>query len=517
MSFNRITTNVLATYTQTFIGIVVGLFCSRWVYLALGEVKFGLFALVGALIGFVGFINSLMVGSTARFFAVALGEQRRVNNSEQNNILNQWFNVALSVQCVMPAILITVGYPIGIYFIRNVLTIPTEHLQACVWVFRFSLLTAFFSMVNVPFNAIYTAKQLIFIRNLFGVLQTFVWAAEGWWLLHYDGNRLVAHAIAMMILTSTLYLSMAGLALATFSECKIKLKYWFDAQKLKELFSYASFTLFGSLGNLFATSGVAMVVNAFFGPAMNAAIGIGTQISQKTAILSQALTLAIQPEIATRIGAKEAQRANSLGIRASFYAVSLYMLVLLPIIFYMHDILKLWLKIPPTYAYYFANIMLVEAVILQLTCGYMILIHATGRIKAYQTTLGALHMSTILLVWILLKSEVNVVASLAIGWILPKMLITSGRVLFAKKLLAIEMKQVFLGVLLPVAAIFIASLVVCSMTRLTIANRLLGFFTTLTLNCATVGSLFCLLLNSGERENLYKALNKLKQKTVRSY
>lgn len=37
MSTKRISLNMAATYAQTLVSLVIGLFCSRWVYNALGE------------------------------------------------------------------------------------------------------------------------------------------------------------------------------------------------------------------------------------------------------------------------------------------------------------------------------------------------------------------------------------------------------------------------------------------------------------------------------------------------
>ncbi len=509
MTAKRVATNVVTTYTQTFIGIVVGLFCSRWVYMALGEEQFGVFAVVGALIGFVGVLNSIMVSSIARFFAVAIGEERKQTPDREENTVNKWFNVALSIQCIMPTGLMILGYPIGIYFIRNVLTIPVEYLESSIWVFRLSILTTFFGMINVPFHAIYTAKQLIFIRNFFGILQTFVWAAEGWWLLHYSGNRLVGHAVALMLMTSLLYTSMAGLALRSFPECKINFKYWFDRDKVRELFSYASFALFGSLGNLFSNSGVAMVVNVFFGPTVNAAIGIGNQVSQKVSILSQALITAVQPEVATRIGAEEKERATRLGINISFYSAYIYLLVLFPVVFYAGDILTLWLKKPPALASAFVVIMLLESMILQITSGYMMLVHATGKIRGYQTTLGTLRMSSVLIVWVLLKYDVSVVPALAIGWMAPKIIITFGRLLFAKMLLDLPVYLAFTQIFWPTIILTLVSIAVSSLLSTTISSRFTGFLLTSVTNGVVVTIVFLMLVTREERRRLLSFVHKL--------
>lgn len=498
MSTARIALNVGATYTQTAVSVVVGLLSSRWVYLALGKVDFGVFALVGAIIGFIAFLNSTMVSSNSRFFAVAIGASKRGTHPE-TDLLCKWFNTALSVHSILPMMLVVAGYPVGIYLIRHVLNIPAESIESCVWVFRFSLMAAFTTMVVVPFNALYTAKQFIFVRNLFGILQTLAWAAEGWWLLHYEGNRLVAHAAALMILLTVLNVSIAGLALHAFPECKIKRAYWFDRVRLKELFSFAAFSMLGSLGSLFSNSGVSMVVNVFFGPSMNAAMGIGGQVSSKVSMLAAAINSAVSPEVVTRVGKHDMDRAGRLGVRVCFYSVALPLVMLMPIILYIEEILTLWLKTPPDYATEITVILLVGSMILNQTCGFRMLIDATGRVKAYQLSTSALNLSCLAIVWVMLAYDSGIFWALAVGWLVPKTLISVVSIVLAKRLVGIPLRRAVSQVVAPLALIGGASWLLCAVIYARVPSTWLGFLLALACNAVVVLALFWILLTREER------------------
>ena len=111
MGTKRITINVVATYAQTVVSLIVGLFSARWVFNALGETQFGLFAVVGALIAFIAILNNTLINTSSRFFAFALGQQRKPEGDKE--LLCKWFNTALSVQLIMPLVLILVGGPLG--------------------------------------------------------------------------------------------------------------------------------------------------------------------------------------------------------------------------------------------------------------------------------------------------------------------------------------------------------------------------------------------------------------------
>lgn len=47
----RIVLNIVATYGRSLYTLVLGLFSSRWAVMALGDVDFGLFGVVGGLTG----------------------------------------------------------------------------------------------------------------------------------------------------------------------------------------------------------------------------------------------------------------------------------------------------------------------------------------------------------------------------------------------------------------------------------------------------------------------------------
>ena len=174
MSTKRIAINVIATYAQTGFSLVLGLFCSRWVYNALGETQYGLFSVVGSLIAFISILNGTLIGSSGRFFAFAIGQLRRTD--AEPDLLCKWFNTALSVQVILPTLFVLVGAPIGVHAIKHWLTIPDELRQSSVIIFFFSLFSMFSGMTLSPVQALYTAKQYIFVRNLLSILATFLFA-----------------------------------------------------------------------------------------------------------------------------------------------------------------------------------------------------------------------------------------------------------------------------------------------------------------------------------------------------
>lgn len=69
----RIFLNIVATYGRSLFALVCGLFISRWVLAVLGKTDFDLYGVVGGMMVFIAFPNTLLNVATGRFYAYAEG------------------------------------------------------------------------------------------------------------------------------------------------------------------------------------------------------------------------------------------------------------------------------------------------------------------------------------------------------------------------------------------------------------------------------------------------------------
>ena len=162
----RIILNVIVTYGRSVYGIVLGLFTARWILAALGTVDFGLYGLIGGLVVFIAFLNTLLSVATARFFAYSVG-RCQVRSEDGLKDCRDLFSAACAIHFTMAVVLTCIGYPLGTWAVQHYLRIPPDRVCACLWVWRMVCLNCFFSMVNVPFAAMYKAKQEIAEMTLY--------------------------------------------------------------------------------------------------------------------------------------------------------------------------------------------------------------------------------------------------------------------------------------------------------------------------------------------------------------
>ena len=159
--------NTIITYIRIILSTGFGLFSSRWILDALGSSNYGLFSLVGGVIVFITLINGLLGSSATRFFAIAQGH----DDLEE---CRQWFNISLAIHSLIPLLLLGGLAPIGELLIKNVFKIAPAMIPNAVWIFRISLIAAWFNMVSIPYVSMFSAKQHFGELSFWGMLQTIV-------------------------------------------------------------------------------------------------------------------------------------------------------------------------------------------------------------------------------------------------------------------------------------------------------------------------------------------------------
>ncbi len=72
-AIHRVAANTGILYVRMAITVFMSLYATRLVLKALGVEDFGLYSLVGGVIGMLGFLNASMAGATQRFMSFAQG------------------------------------------------------------------------------------------------------------------------------------------------------------------------------------------------------------------------------------------------------------------------------------------------------------------------------------------------------------------------------------------------------------------------------------------------------------
>lgn len=434
----KIFLNSSAIYFRTIFSIFLGLFGNRWVLSSLGEVDYGIFSVINTIIVIMIFLNTVTTLSVTRYLSY--------NIHKKFEEISQWFNTSLFLHLILSLLVVFFGYIIGQYILKNILTIPTDKRHVCTIIFNISLFYAFFSIISVPFKSLFIAKQNISELMFWEILQSLLLFISAYLLIYAKSNHLLIYGIYVSFIRSLTILCQILRGFFLYSETKINLRHCIDLRKMRSLFNFSSWSIFGTLGGLFRNQGSVILINYFYGPSLNASFSIADQISTQTNNISSAFLNAFSPEMSSREGQNDRKGMLSLSIQCTRFSMLLILMIVLPLYTELEYILKVWLLTVPDYSEIFCKLMLIAFTIDRSTSGYMLAVNAHGNISGYQTTLGLILISTPLISLILIKL-LNTPTT--IGWsiVLTTAMCSIGRLYWAKKILdlnySIWLKDIF--------------------------------------------------------------------------
>lgn len=502
----RIVLNTIATYGRSMIGVFCGIFSTRWVLEALGQVDFGLYGLVGSLVIFVAFINIQFSTAIARYYAFAIGESKVA--TDKNYALNEtrsWFTVAVLIHLILPTILVGIGYPMGAYAISNgILNIPIERIDVCLWLWRFACLSCFIGMMNVPFQAMYTAKQYIAELTIYSLLQTIIKTAFIYYMVCNPGDWLWGYGLGMFFVTIIPPLLICIRAYFVFPECRLVFKALREKWRIGKLGSFAFWQGTGGVGFIASHQLMSVIVNQYFGARITGSFSVSQTVAAESASLTGALQGAFTPAITTVCGANDYEQMRKMAFRVCKIGTFLTLLFALPMALEIDNLLLVWLKNPPPMSSELCIATLIFIVIEKLSCGHITAVNAMGNVAKFQTVRGLLRTSVVPLALILIWLTNSVAVMI---WALPisALIVVIGDVYLARATAQMSVGYWIKQVVLPLIMVVSVALIVGCIPKIFICNPWLRLLSTslFTFVSMTVFGWFC-LLNFSEKMFLMK-------------
>lgn len=503
----RIFWNVIATYGRSLYALALGLFCGRWTLMVLGEVDYGLNGLIGGLMVFVSFFNGVLAGANSRFYAYSIGAAKVAEDKAKAlEECRHWFNTAFSVHTVLPLLLVAIGYPIGVYAIGHWLTIPIDRVGACIWVFRFACISCLVGMVNVPFRAMYGAKQYIaeltiyeFVTSTLNVLALFYMVSNpGEWLVKFAAWACALSVIPQIIICIR--------ACFIFPECRIDVRYMWDGARLRQLGYFSGWQMLGVFCGMLRGQGISIVINKFFGAAMNAAQAIGNTVHGHCYSLAGAMQGAFVPVITQACGAGDYKKMNVFVIRTCKFNVVLSMIFIVPLALELPEVMRIWLKTPPAFAVGLCYCAMAIHLASSCTVGHMVAVNATGKIVLYHVVMCAVNIFTVPLAIVagFLWHNVYMVMTMVL---IMEVLNSIGRIVFARMLAGTSVRDWIKSVFVPAAIVIGVSGGIGWLPRLAMSESFLRVCVTTTF-CEIVflPLMWFVLFSNEEREFMVEKL-----------
>ncbi len=420
---SRIIINTGILYGKMFINIGIALFSTRLILNALGASDFGIFALVGGVIGALSFLNKSMASATQRFLSYNRGK-----GPEQ---MAKVFNTAIVLHVLIGLLFAAILEVAGIFLFDGFLNIPAERISVAKFVFHCMVASTFFSVIAVPYDAIMNAKENMIIFSLFSILESIFKLAIGIWLYYTPVDRLATYGLCMALSMVICRTAKRVYSRLHYPESRLSFKN-VDTKLMKEMGAYSGWVTVESVSHIAKGEGIPIILNIFFGTVVNAAYGVATQVRQNIGFFSEMIFRSSNPQLMKNLGEGNLQKGISISFTSCKFSFLLMALLSIPLIVKADYILELWLRNVPENAAFFCQLILTTNLIIMLARGLNFLIDGIGKIRNYRIILSVTNIIVFPLAYGMLYMGMAP-ASVFIAIIISDILVLLARIYFANR------------------------------------------------------------------------------------
>lgn len=389
-SNKRIAKNTVFLYARMLLLMAVSFYTTRVVLNALGDVDYGVYNVVGGIVGFISFINGSMSLASNRFLAFAIGKN-------DNALLSRTFSMAIILHCIIGLIIVLIAETVGIWYFYNYLNIPQEKYYAAMWVYQLSVVGVFLSIMTVPLTSVVIAHERMSAFAYVSLIEGGLKLSVAFMLSAIIANKLILYACLMLGVTVVIGIVWLVYCLFRFPNMHPAVK-WYQSL-FKEMYSFVGWQFTGAFSWILRTQGVNLVLNYFFGPVLNAARTISVQVNSGVFALVQNFQMAVNPQLVKSYAQENITGMHDLLIKSSKYSFFLLYIIALPILLQAEPILHMWLNIIPDYTVIFVQLALISVLIETLSGTMSHAALATGNIKFYQPVVSGIVLMEVFLVY----------------------------------------------------------------------------------------------------------------------
>lgn len=374
--------------------LVISLYTSRVILKTLGVTDYGINNVVGGIITMLGFLTSSLGGASSRYITYNLGKGDMA-------VMKKTFGNILSIHFILAAIVLVIGETVGLWFMSTQLQIPPERETAALWVYQFSIFSSVLAVISVPYNATIIAHEKMSAFAYISIADAILKLLIVYPLVILPYDKLIIYAILYFCIQAFDRIVYGIYCSRHFEETHTRLRY--DGNLFREIFAFAGWTMNGDLAVIGYTQGLNILLNIFFGPAVNAARGIAVQVQGVCQQFCSNFQMALNPQLTKSYAQGNLDYMHSLLVKSSKFSFYILFFIVLPLVFKTEFVLKLWLGIVPEHTATFLRLILIVGLLYTLSNPIIVSVHATGKLKKFQLIEGTMLLTIVPIAYILLK------------------------------------------------------------------------------------------------------------------
>lgn len=375
--------------------MLISLYTSRVVLSVLGVNDYGIYNVIGGIAGSFSFLSSMLSNATQRYLNVAIGQN---DKKEANHVFNMNMLIYL-IYAFVSILIVEIG---GAWFIENKMILAPERVDAAYWCLHSTVIILFVSLVSSVYESVLIARENMKVYAYMGIYDAIMKLLIVFIVSIITFNKLKTYAVLIALISITSRLIPAIYTLVHYEETKLKF-YW-DAYNFKSMSKFIGWNFINTVVFILNDQGMNMLLNMFFGPAVNAARGLSVQVKSAVSNFAMGFFTAVRPQIVKSYAAGDTSRFTELIFNSGKFTFFLLWLICLPVMLRIDNILLFWLGNVPDWTAQFVIWILIFNLINCSFCDPMWQgIQAIGELKKYVAIGSFIYFLAFPITWIAFK------------------------------------------------------------------------------------------------------------------
>ncbi len=500
---NKIAKNTFYLYVRQGISMLISFFTVNITLDVLGVTDYGINSVVAGTVSMFTFLTGAMAVGNQRFYAFYLGKD---DYAKLKKIVGGTLAIYLSIIVVF----LILGETVGLWILNNKLVIPEERIFAANWVFQLGLAGLCISLIQVPFVGLITAHEDMGVYAKMSILDSVLKLLYIYLLVIIPFDKLIIYAVLGLVVSligQTIYM---WYCFKNYPESHV----WpcFNKEIIKELLGFNIWNLCGNFAWVMKNQGTTMLLNVFFGPAINASQNIAGAVRGLSTTFSNGFTMALRPQVTKSYANGNHAHMFKLTFSGAKITYILMAVIVIPAIYNIAFILDLWLPEVPEYSVVFCQLMLIEILIDQVGGTLSTITQATGNIRNYQIWIGVFGTLNIPLSYVALRMGCSPEWVFVIS-IACQICVNGVRVVYLRKVRKNAVAECLKSMVLPC---FIAAAIACGACCLMPQNTKIATVIPIVLTeiAIVVSTGYFIVLNHDEKTLVNTYINNLKSKFI---
>lgn len=447
--------------------LVISLYTSRVILNTLGVVDYGINNVVGGVITMLGFLTGSLGAASSRYITYDLGKGDIA-------VMKKTFGNILTIHFILAAIILVISETLGLWFMSTQLQIPSERETAAMWVYQFSIFSSVLTVISVPYNATIIAHEKMSAFAYISIADAVLKLLIVYLLVVIPYDKLIIYAILFFCIQVFDRIVYGVYCSRHFAETHTRLRY--DGKLFREIFAFAGWTMNGNLAAIGYTQGLNILLNIFFGPAVNAARGIAVQVQGVCQQFCSNFQMALNPQLTKNYAQGDLDNMHRLLVKSSKFSFYILFFIVLPLMFKAEFVLKLWLGIVPEHTVPFLRLILIVGLLYSLSNPIIVSIHATGKLKKFQLIEGTMLLTIVPIAYILLKFFGIRPEYVFVVHIVVELCTQYARLRIVLPMIDMKLEDYFRSVIKPILLVVILSPWLPYITNATVHGQWISFF-----------------------------------------